>query len=167
MKANKAVSIFLIFLWMTALTTLAVDKETKEKILNSRPRQSLIHKELLRIKRKKPDLPQRNIFAPRFSKIKAPQPGLDTPFNFQSIKEDRSSDNLAISSNPLDLRYIGYIDNGEKIVALIIFEGQAVAVQEGDKLNEKIKVGKITTREIEIIGPGHHRQQYSLQGEKE
>ena len=167
MKANKAVNIFLIFLWLAGLNTLAVDKNKKEESLKSQLKQSLIHKELLMITRKEPDLPQRNIFAPRLSKIKNSKLGIETSFNSQSLKMAKTSKASGISSNPLDLRYIGYIDNGERIVALIIFEGQAVAVQEGEKLNEEIKVGKITTKEIEIIRPDGHSQQYALQGERE
>lgn len=167
MKVNKAVNIFLIFLWLAGLNTLAVDKNKKEESLKSQPKQSLIHKELLAITRREPDLPQRNIFAPRLSKIKNSQLAMDTSFNSQSLKMTKPSKASGVSSSPLDLRYVGYIDNGEKVVGLIIFEGQAVAVQEGDKLNEEIKVGKITTKEIEIIGPDSYHQQYSLQGEKE
>ena len=66
-----------------------------------------------------------------------------------------------------DIRYIGYITSSHKIVALIIFEGEALAVEEGEKISSDIKIGKISLKEIEIIGPESKKRKYSIEGEEE
>jgi len=167
MKVKKTINVFLIFFLLVGLNILAVNKKPEEKAINSKEKQSLVRKELLTIKRKEPSSPRRNIFSPGLSRIKNSQLGMETSLNSQSLKTSQASGSIEASSSLLDVRYIGYIDSGENIVALIIFEGQALAVQEGEKLSEEMVVGKVTTKQIEIIGPGLRRQKYSLQGEEE
>jgi len=167
MTVKKTINVFLIFFLLVGLNILAVNKKAKEKAVNSKGKQSLVRKELLTIKRKEPSSPRRNIFSPRLSRIKNSQVGMETSLNSKSLEISQASGSIETSSSLLDVRYIGYIDSGEKIVALIIFEGQALAVQEGEKLSEEMVVGKVTTKQIEIIGPGPRRQKYSLQGEEE
>ncbi len=65
----------------------------------------------------------------------------------------------------MSLRYIGYIDTGERIVALIIYEGEAMAVEEGEMISEQFKVGKVTRDKLDIIGPGEEIKEFSLEGE--
>lgn len=63
-------------------------------------------------------------------------------------------------------RYIGYIVFGEKIVALIIIDGNALAVEKGEMISEGVKVGEITPEEIEIMGPDSEKRKYSLEGKR-
>lgn len=67
----------------------------------------------------------------------------------------------------LNIKYIGYIVSCEKIVALIIIDGNALAVEKGEIISEGAKVGEITPEEIEIMGPDSEKRKYSLEREKE
>lgn len=125
---------------------------------------SLIRKELLFAERKKLKPPRRNIFSPLSSEIREEgSPLLGLPQPLQQAGADSKDE---VHSSSLNLRYIGYIDSGQRIVALIVFEGQALAVEEGEKISEQLQVGKISTKEIEIIGPGEAKTRYSLEGEE-
>jgi len=66
----------------------------------------------------------------------------------------------------LVVRYIGYIRGKEKITALIFFEGQVLAVSEGDQLGQAWKVASISTTEIEIRGEDGTTQKFALEGER-
>ena len=70
------------------------------------------------------------------------------------------------SGEYLDLRYIGYVRSGKKIVALVIFQGEALAVAEGEMIVEGITVKKIGTEELEVIGPDSKTSMFSLEGER-
>lgn len=56
---------------------------------------------------------------------------------------------------PLVLHYIGFSENvtKQKIVAMIFFQEQVTAVQEGDTLGQGFKVIKITAKELQVEGP--------------
>ncbi len=62
-----------------------------------------------------------------------------------------------------NIKYIGYVVSCEKIVALIIIDGNALAVEKGETISEGAKVGEITPEEIEIIGPDSEKRKYSLE----
>jgi len=66
----------------------------------------------------------------------------------------------------LVVRYIGYIRGKEKITALIFFEGQVLAVSEGDPLGQAWKVAGISVTEIEIRGEDGTTQKFALEGER-
>jgi len=65
------------------------------------------------------------------------------------------------------LRYIGYVKSGQKIIALIFFEGEALAVEESEMISAGIRVGKVTSEEIELIDASSQKWKYSLEGEEE
>ncbi|MCK4364290.1 MAG: hypothetical protein KAW85_05775, partial [Candidatus Aminicenantes bacterium] len=70
------------------------------------------------------------------------------------------------SSLPLNIRYIGYVISDDKMVALIVFEGDALAVESGEVISEGVKIGKITPEEIEIVGSDSQKRRYYLEGER-
>jgi len=72
----------------------------------------------------------------------------------------------ASSSLPVNIRYIGYVISADKMVALIVFEGNALAVERGELISEGVKIGKITPEEIEIVGSDSQKRRYYLEGEK-
>jgi len=65
------------------------------------------------------------------------------------------------------LKYIGFVKSGQKIIALVILEGEALAVIENEMIGEEIRVGKVTSEEIELIGANSQKWIYSLEGEEE
>jgi multidrug efflux pump subunit AcrA (membrane-fusion protein) len=68
----------------------------------------------------------------------------------------------------VNLRYIGYIESVKsprRLTALIILEGQAIPVREGEVVSEGVKIGKISPQEIEVILPDSSTRTFSLEGE--
>lgn len=67
----------------------------------------------------------------------------------------------------LGLRYIGFIRSAQTIVGLVLVQGQALAVKPGDIVGDGYKIGTITPKEIEVIGPEGSKQAFPLEGEEE
>lgn len=66
----------------------------------------------------------------------------------------------------LNVRYLGFIQTKQKMTALVLFEGLAVAVAEGDALGPAWKVVKISAGLIEIQGEDGKSQTFALEGER-
>lgn len=151
----------MFFLLGFFLIPFALEENTKEK--PEEGHKSLIRKDLLQIKRENPTASGRNIFIPQRKMSKEgvfPSP----EFLREPEGEEISSKNRD-SSHPLDLRYIGYIESNQRIVALIIFGGESIAVEKGERISEDYTIGSITTDEIEVIGPSGEKHKFSLEGE--
>lgn len=162
MKAKKKVAPLLIFFFSLFLSMVAGEERAAEK--NSEVKgKSLIRKELLLKEKKELKPPRRNIFSPQGSGfLEERDEALGVP---QGIQETENQPEAL--SFVLNLRYIGYIDTGQKITALIIFEGEAMAVEVEERISEQITVERITTKEIEVMGPGNEKRRYSLEGEEQ
>ena len=68
-------------------------------------------------------------------------------------------------SSGLDLRYVGYVSSHEKTIALILFQGLALAVAKDDMISENIKIINITREAIEIMGLDAIVKKVSIEGE--
>jgi hypothetical protein len=117
---------------------------------------------------KKLEFPKRNIFSPQAlraerSGIRIPSEGVS--FLQQNPQTEVSLDSLSTETT-MNLIYIGFVKSGKKIIALVDFEGEETAVEEGDVISEGVTVGKITYQEIIIIGPDSRQMKFSLEGEK-
>ena len=64
------------------------------------------------------------------------------------------------------MKYIGYVKSGNRVVALVIFEGDTYAVESGDVLEMGLTIGDITPDELEIIDRGSEPVRINLEGEK-
>ncbi|MGB2845701.1 MAG: hypothetical protein WBC02_12675, partial [Candidatus Aminicenantaceae bacterium] len=73
----------------------------------------------------------------------------------------------APSPGQLQIRYVGYVISGEKVIALIIFRGNTLAVEKGEMISEGVKVGEITSAAIEIVSSNSEKRKFPLEGEKE
>ena len=169
MKFKESLAAALIIFLGISLCFWAKEGMLQKKKLKEKETKSLIRKELLLKERKKLELPRRIIFSPRSSGLPESQadefrigqnPPESSPETPSTLGENRS---LA----PSNIRYIGYIHSEDKIVGLVIFEGIALAVEEGEMISAGVKIGKITLEEIEIIGPDSEIRKYSLEGERE
>ena len=136
----------------------------------SRP---LIRKDLL--KRPEGDVPTplRDLFAPMtFSRREAPAAApAPAPAREETQRQDLPSDGSVQEeaepvSPSISLLYIGYIQSAQKRIGLIVFEGQPMAVAEGEQISPDIKVAKVTEAQIEIIGPDARKMSFSLQGDE-
>ena len=75
-------------------------------------------------------------------------------------------DKKKAASDSISLRYIGYVGSMEKTVALVIFEGLALAVKKGDMVSDSFEVLNITRKEIEFAGRDSITRKVSLEGEE-
>jgi hypothetical protein len=67
---------------------------------------------------------------------------------------------------PVNVRYVGFIRGREKFLALVLFNGQAMAVGGGESLGDVWKVVRVTPEEIEIQGPDGAGLKFALEGER-
>lgn len=159
---NKIFIAYILFFCFLCLSSLSLAQERNSEQDSEKEVRSLIRKDLLQIKREDPKLPGRNIFTPQSRRMSEE---VVQSFEISPDLRQEASAEVKDSSFSLILRYIGYIDSGQKMVALIIFEGEAIAVQKGEKISEQYTVEEITTEYIEIIGPGGEKKQIPLEGE--
>ncbi len=125
---------------------------------------SLIRMDLLRLSKTETGLPKRNIFAPRSPSSPFPplQPQDDLGLNEAATPPSKEQERPTFNVN---LRYIGYIESSGRMIALVILEGQTLAVAEGEVISEGIRIGKISRAEIEVILPDSTTRKFSLEGE--
>jgi len=166
MKVKRIVYVLSIFFLIFNLLCGVSDGKIKGKAKKKDEEKSLVRKHLLSWEKKEMDLPLRNIFFPKSS-------GQGMSY-FEATGENpdfsrETADNMKEGkmSSVLDLKYIGYISSGEKIVAVVIFEGEARAVEKGDMIFEGFSVAKISMEEMEIIGPDSKKRKYCLEGDNQ
>lgn len=161
----KKVAFFIFFLSL-GLALWAGQGKSQKKETAKDEKKSLIRKELLLKTKRRLDPPRRNIFSIRMGGSRetrvVPANAQPNPQKKTSIIPGEESSEL-----PLDIRYIGHIKSREKIVALILFEGSALAVEKGEMINERAQIGDVTSAFIEIIGSDSVKRKYPLEGEKE
>ena len=107
----------------------------QEKTEETRPSVGLIRKDLLALEIKKLAPPKRNIFTPNSA-------GMQEIDEFEDMKKRQQAGQQNIealeaelpSVSALGIRFIGYVKSGPKITALILFEGEALAVDVGEEI---------------------------------
>ncbi len=150
---------------MSLTVALCAGQEKSQKKEASEETGSLIRKELLIKPKHKLQPPRRNIFTLRRNRSEsAGIVPVNPRQNPQEIAEAAREESSAVL---LNLRYIGHIRSDGNIVALIIFEDTAFAVEKGEIISEGIQVGAIHPTFIEIIGPDSVKRKYTLEGEGE
>jgi len=166
---RKAVAAVIFFLSIGLFA--ARDKTPAElQPAGAKEMKSLVRKDLLQLKLQEAAPPKRNIFAPRPA---AGRPG-DTgqrigpvpPLNVGA--DNPEGEEQAVEAPPImsvNLRYIGFISSPHRLVALIIFEGRAIAVSEGDVVGEGIRIGRVTREQVEVLLPDSSTRTFSLEGE--
>jgi Tfp pilus assembly protein PilP len=168
MKA-KAWALVSVSLFLIVLVCAEARQQAQEQDLPKVKGQTgLVRKDLLEPTRKQLLPPQRNIFTRQriipsgegpgfFGTEGEPQRG-GTPTQSGSKNE-----NTEISIN---VKYIGYVNSEQRVIALIIFGAETYAVESGDLLEGGINIGEITPDDIEIIGPDSEPNRVKLEGEK-
>ncbi len=145
----------------------------REKIQENKERKSLIRKELLLLEEKTLSPPKRNIF----TRTRANMIGNEfaASYDFQMPGQRQTpgqpepgqpeQKEPVIEEIQADVRYIGYVKSGDKVVALIIFENEIYAVESGDVLGVGLTIGDITPDEMEIYDKGSEPRRVILEGE--
>lgn len=165
MKTNKIVSAFFVLSLSIFLTSGEVQEKLQKKEAGEEGTKSLIRKELLLKKKVKLEPPQRNIFS--VHKTARQEKREEISSSQQNPHRNPVFSREAPSPGQLHIRYVGYVISGEKVIALIIFRGNTLAVEQGEMISEGVKVGEITSAAIEIIGSNSEKRKFPLEGEKE
>jgi len=127
--------------------------------------------DLLRVQRGDSVVSKRNIFAPGTSFAAPPERAIiEEPSSAIAAEQIETQPEEAQAPPVLNvnLRYIGFIEytrSSKKITALIILEGQPMAVVEGEVVLDGIRIGKISPQELEVIMPDSTARKFSLEGE--
>lgn len=130
---------------------------------------SLIRKDLLQKERKSLDPPRRNIFTPQRL-----EHGLDSPVEVDAAGRQPGSGDTADAESQqqetvyrVDIRYIGYIGSEKRTVALIIHNGDAIAVEKGEQVSDQVKILEISPQSVEFVGPDSVPIKVFLEGEEQ
>jgi hypothetical protein len=162
MRAKTPLACFALFLFAASLLC-GQDKTPKKRDAVEGEGKSLVLKDLLLKEKKRLPQPLRNIFSPRTTGLgQSRSRGLGIP---QGLHKNPDTVGPEPSRASLNLSYIGYILSGEKIIALIVLEGDILYVEKGDTIQEGIRIGEITASEIEVIGPGSEKKKFMIQGD--
>lgn len=109
--------------------------------------------------------PLRNIFKPDRRRDVSENPTLPPPPEADQTPLEQPNESVQEES-VLQLRYIGYISSQGKVVAVILLNGQAMAVQKGEMIAESFTVVKITRQELEYAGEGSEIRRVLFEGEE-
>jgi len=153
-----------LFLFFTAFISSQYKNQEKEE--EKRPPVGLIRKDLLTHDIKKLDPPKRNIFIPN-SAARMEVEEFEEMTERQQVEQQiiEALEAEQFSTRPLGIRYIGYVKSVQKITALILFEGEALAVDVGEEIAEGVSISKITLEDITVIGPDQEPWKFPLEGE--
>lgn len=130
--------------------------------------ESFIRMDLLLAQKKSMPPAKRNIFTVGHEDAGRGITLEDLQQRFEEIEMKRSQnsrpqgENLSLS---LNLRYLGYVLSGKRIVGLIVFEGEAMPVVEGEEISEGFTVGRVSPEEIEVFGPDSKPMKFTIEGE--
>lgn len=156
-----------------AVGSCAAQTRTRPPAKPSPPeeRNSLLLRDLLQLPQEGMTPPQRNIFAPRAQTSRPAD--IASQGGRQAMPDDQAVDTPGLLAGgaavppvmTINLRYIGFIESSQRMIALVVFEGQAVAVVEGEVVSEGIRIGKITREQVEIVLPDSSTRLFPLEGE--
>ncbi len=156
-------SLVLFLFFMAFISSQDMNQGKTEK---KRPPASLIRKDLLVVDTKKLDPPKRNIFTPNSAGRVESTAFEDMNERRQAERQNMEALELERPSAPaLGLRYIGYVKSGQKITALILFRGEALAVDVGEEIAEGVSISMITLEDITVIGSDQEPRKFPLEGE--
>jgi len=163
MKTRWVAVVWIALLGAGGFSALTPQEAPRSARAGGSGEESFIRMDLLRRDKKTTPAAQRNIFAPgkaRFS---------ESPDEFfgvrEVLEEGNSRQDAGQSFSAVDLRYIGYVRSGKKMVALVIFQGEAFAVAEGEEIEAGVTVIKILPEEIEVTGLDSKSSRFPLEGE--
>jgi len=171
MRMIRPVVTAFIFVLAAGLCPAQAQTEPAPKKAAAKEVKSLLRKDLLQIRKQEAAPPLRNIFAPRAASSRPgdvappgrPLPAMDSQAADESAATDETAEAPPVIT--IDLRYIGFIESRRRLVALVNFEGQAIAVVEGDIVGEGIRIGKVSRQQIEVVLPDSSTRTFSLEGE--
>ena len=152
--------------WLVALCLLVTSvlypgmasQDKSEKRQEKKVHKSLVMKELLRPSKKSLAPPKRNIFTrqranPGTNEF-SPSGDFQSPEQTSGQEVTLDQKKAAMVEDRLNVKYIGYVRSGERVVALILLGRRSYAVASGDILETGLTIGEITPDDIEIFSQG-------------
>lgn len=92
--------------------------------------------------------------------------GFPPSLPLSGLRPGTAAEEDALAEPVVNVRYVGFIQGKERLLALVLFNGQAVAVAAGETLGNIWKVARITAVEVEIQGPDGAPLKFALEGER-
>ncbi len=147
-------------------------QESQEEKVSRPSRSSLIRMDLLKRNKQPLKPPLRNIFAPNRGGIQPARPGRPGGAD-QAEGEDPDEDAGSTPAEDVlpkglarvNLRYIGYVRSAERTIAVIMFQGQPLAVHAGEMIEEGVTIVAITPEELVFQGADNVSRTVALEGE--
>lgn len=163
----KNKNFFLAFLFLS-LIFMGEGSGQEEKTINPERKKvenlPLVRIDLLKGKEEKLERPARNIFSSQKSSFETSHPAEEESMTPPPAQKENAPSTPSPSF--IRLRYVGCVFSGEKIVGLVIFEGETLAVEKGDSLTQKFQVQEITPQKIVVQGSDSQKRSYPLEGEE-
>jgi len=155
--------VFLLAGWLAFLEAGVGLGQIKRK--QEKPSPPLVRMDLLRKKEGDIAVVKRDIFVPQSSVPAFASPAAPLPGVRSNLPEVKPVEEPQEEMSP-SLRYMGYIQGGRKFLALILFENQAMAVEEGELIGQIWKVIRVEAGEIEVQGAAEKTYKFALEGER-
>lgn len=164
MRSIERICLFCVVLLsvITAYPDLIQEPERTEILSDQK---SFVRMDLLVLSKKGLETSQRNIFKIQTSgeqEWELP----DVPGERKNSARDETGPLEEPASSSFNIRYIGYVKSGRKITALIVFGGEALAVEQGEEIALGLKIVEITVEEIGVIGPNQELKKFPLEGDQ-
>jgi len=135
-----------------------------EKAAPAEPLKPLVRLDLLRLAPPALAPERRNIFVAGAAAVAAGQ--AQDEESETEIPADRG-DAAVAPGEAFALQYVGYIHSARGVIGLVIVEGTAQAVAQGEPVQPGYTATRITAKEIEVTGPDGKARIYPLQGVEE
>lgn len=164
MNNSKSI-VFFCALFLIVQAVSSVRSQETEGSEPLREQMRLVRMDLLVVPERTLERSQRNIFTVRMSG------GVDAEMNNALRNRENIESNPAALQDEqarfsVNIRYMGYVKSGLKITALIVFEGEALAVDKGEMIALDLQIAEISTEEIQVIGPDRAKLTFPLEGDR-
>jgi hypothetical protein len=86
----------------------------------------------------------------------------------ESARAGPKAQSGAVEEKPpqLELAYLGFVRSGERVTAIVIFQGQTLTVAVDEEIAPGYRVTRLTPDEIEVTGPAAAKKVFYRQGER-
>lgn len=152
----------------TALCVLlgSMEEETPGPLKPPSPRLPIIRLDLIENDAETAASTVRDIFIPRPAVSDA---GLSDPTGLRGLTpydQGISAIEEASFRMPVHLTYVGFVASGDIHIALIVYQGQPMAVGEGDEIDPGIRVIRITSEILEVARPDSETKVFPIEGDR-
>ncbi|MDW7761785.1 MAG: hypothetical protein SCM96_14260 [Acidobacteriota bacterium] len=140
-------------------------EETREPQKEESARPPIIRSDLLDVAGEK-GLPQvRDIFVPKPAVSVSSVTDRPDLAGLPLVESRFPEMGVASFRQPVHLTYTGYVSSGSFYIALIVYQGQPMAVAEGEEIGPGIRIVRITPDKLEIAEPDSEVKAFPIEGD--